>query len=222
MKEKEIEILKESALFSGIETDKISSMLSCLSAKTGDYEKDTYIYSPGDRVKSVGIILSGGVYVVNEDYWGNRSIVSKLGPAEMFGEAFSCAEEEKIPIGVVTSEKSRILFIDYRKIITTCSSACVFHTSLIRNMVRILAMKNLLLMQKIEHMAKRTTREKVLSFLSEQATKAGSGTFDIPFNRQELADYLAVDRSALSSELGRMRDEGILRFHKNHFELLKQ
>ncbi|HHU05525.1 MAG TPA: Crp/Fnr family transcriptional regulator [Clostridiales bacterium] len=222
MTEKDIETLKKSALFSGIEADKISSMLSCLAARSSNFDKETYIYSPGDRVKNMGIVLAGGVYVVNEDYWGNRSIVSKLGPADMFGESFSCAEEEKLPIGVVTSEKSRILFIDYRKIITTCSSACVFHSALIRNMVQILAVKNILLMQKIEHITKRTTREKVLSFLSEQAAKAGSGTFDIPFNRQELADFLSVDRSALSSELGRMRDEGILRFNKNHFELLKQ
>jgi len=222
MTEKDIEVLEQSALFSGIEAENISTMLGCLAARSREYDKDVYICSPGDRVKNVGIVLSGSVYVVNEDYWGNRSIVSKLGPADMFGESFSCAEEERIPIGVVTSEKSRILFIDYRKIITTCSSACVFHSGLIRNMVHILAKKNVLLMQKMEHITKRTTREKVLSFLSEQATKAGSGSFDIPFNRQELADYLSVDRSALSSELGRMRDEGILHFHKNHFELLKQ
>lgn len=219
---KDIEILMKSALFSEINPADISAMLSCLTAKRAEYEKDRYIYSSGDSIRSIGIVLSGGVYVVNEDFWGNRSIVSKLGPADMFGESFSCAEEEGLPISVVTSEKSRILFIDYRKIITTCSAGCAFHTALIRNMVHILAEKNILLMQKIEHMAKRSTREKVLSFLSEQASKAGSGTFEIYFNRQELADFLAVDRSALSSELGRMRDEGILRFNKNRFELLSQ
>jgi len=218
---KDIEILTKSVLFSGIKTDDISSMLSCLAARSCEFDKERYIYSPGDSVRSVGIVLAGGVYVVNEDFWGNRSIVSKLGPSDMFGESFSCAEEEELPISVITSEKSRILFIDYRRIITTCSSGCMFHTALIRNMVHILAEKNILLMQKIEHMTKRTTREKVLSFLSEQATKAGCAKFEIGFNRQELADFLAVDRSALSSELGRMRDEGILRFNKNRFELLK-
>jgi len=218
---KDIEILMKSALFSGINPADISSMLSCLTAKSAEYEKDRYIYSPGDSIRNLGIVLSGGVYVVNEDFWGNRSILSKLGPAGMFGESFSCAKEG-LPVSVVTSEKSRILFIDYRRIITTCSSGCAFHTALIRNMVHILAEKNILLMQKIEHMAKRSTREKVLSFLSEQAAKAGSGTFEIHFNRQELADFLAVDRSALSSELGRMRDDGILRFNKNRFELLSQ
>lgn len=219
---KDIEILAKSALFSEINPDDISAMLSCLAARSCEYDKERYIYSLGDIVKSVGIVLTGGVYVVNEDFWGNRSIVSKLGPSDMFGESFSFAEEDGLlPISVITSEKSRVLFIDYRKIITTCSSGCVFHTALIRNMVHILAEKNILLMQKIEHMAKRSTREKVLSFLSEQASKAGAAKFEIHFNRQELADFLAVDRSALSSELGRMRDEGILHFNKNHFELLK-
>jgi len=218
----DIEVLTRSELFLGINPGDISTMLSCLAAKSGEYDKEQYIFSSGDSIRKIGIILSGAVYVVNEDFWGNRSILSKLGPSEMFGEAFSCAEAKALPISVVTSEKSRVLFIDYRKIITTCSSGCAFHTALIRNMVHILAAKNVMLMQKIEHMAKRSTREKVLSFLSEQAAKSGSGTFEIQFNRQELADYLSVDRSALSSELGRMRDEGILRFNKNHFELLEQ
>lgn len=214
-----IEILKNTGLFAGIEEKDIERLLGCLSARVVEYKKDVYILSVGDRPTEVGIVLTGSVNIIHEDYWGNRMIISKASSGELFGEAFSCANAEKLPVSIVSAEKTSVLFIDYKKIITTCTSACVFHTSLIRNMLQIIANKNIRLTQKMRHTSHRTTREKLLSYLSEQAIAAGSGSFDIPFNRQELADYLCVDRSAMSNELSKLRNEGVLDFKKNHFIL---
>ncbi len=216
----EYKVLERSALFSGIEKTNLLAMLKCLSAKSMVYEKDEYVVSAGESVSKIGIVLSGSVDLIKEDYWGNRTIFARAGAGEMFGEAFSCSESKIMPLSVVALERSQILFIDYRKIITTCSSSCEFHTRLISNMLRILAEKNILLMQKMEHITKRGMREKILSYLSEQAVLQKSNTIAIPFNRQELADFLSVDRSAMSKELCRMRDEGMLEFRKNRFTLL--
>lgn len=195
------------------------ALLDCLSAVERHYEKNSFIFMENDAVTSIGVVLSGKVHIVQEDFWGNRTILAETGPGGLFGEAFSCAETEKLPVSVLAASDADILLIDYRRIITTCSSACIFHTGLIKNMLWILAGKNIMLTQKIEILTKRTTRQKLLSYLSAQAIQAGSHSFEIPFNRQELAEYLSVDRSAMSNELGKMRDEGILSFARNRFEL---
>ena len=168
-----------------------------------------------------GMVETGKLQIIKEDYWGNRSIIETAGPGDVFGEAFSCAEIVPVPVSVVAAEQTRVLLFDYQKLLTTCSSSCEFHTRVIKNMIRILAEKNIMLMQKMEHITKRSTREKLLSYLSTQAFIKKSSSFDIPFNRQELADYLSVDRSAMSAELSRMRDEGMIRFKKNHFTLVQ-
>ncbi len=215
----EYKVLESSALFAGIEKTNLLAMLKCLSAKSEVFEKDEYVFSAGESVSKIGIVLSGCVDLIKEDYWGNRTILARAGAGELFGEAFSCSGNKIMPLSVVALEKSQILFIDYRKIITTCSSSCEFHTRLISNMLQILAAKNILLMQKMEHITKRGMREKILSYLSEQAVSQKSNNIVLPFNRQELADFLSVDRSAMSKELCKMRDEGILEFQKNHFTL---
>lgn len=214
-------VLKKCPLFAGVEEANIENILPCLSSVVKKYDKNQFIFEAEDRVTTVGLILSGSVLVIKEDFWGNRDILSQLGPAELFAEAFSCAQLDRLPVSVVAAEKTDVLLVNYKKIVTTCSTACSFHTLLIQNMMKILAQKSVVLMQKLEQMAKRTTREKLLAYLSAEAQKTGGSKFEIPFNRQELADYLSVDRSAMSSELGKMRDEGILDFEKNHF-VLKQ
>lgn len=208
------------ALFEGIAVHEQQALLKCLSGQARGYAKGEWIWHEGERATQVGVVLSGGVQVVREDFWGNRAILAHLEPGGLFGEAFSCAQIERLPVSVLASESSQVLLIDIRKLGVSCASACSFHARLIQNMLRVLASKNVALTQKIGHLTKRTTREKLLSYLSERAQQAGGSTFELPFNRQELADYLSVDRSALSSELGRMRDEGLLRFQRNHFELL--
>ena len=219
MLDKYLPVVKKCPLFAGLGVENISQILPCLSASVRHAEKNSFILSVEDSVSFVGLILSGSVHVVSEDFWGRKDILSQLGPGELFAESFSCAQQEKLPVSVMAVEQTEYMVLSCRKIITTCSSACIFHTQLIANMLQIIANKNLLLMRKIEQLSKRTTREKLLAFLSDEARKAGRNTFDIPFSRQELADYLSVDRSAMSSELGRMREEGLLDFDRSRFSL---
>lgn len=218
---KYVPILKTSPLFFHIEEDNISDMLTCLSARKKSLRKEEYIWTAGDQITQVGIVLSGSVHIIKEDYWGNRSILAKLVPGEIFGESFAFAGIDKSPVSVATYEPTEILLVSTKKIITACPNTCPHHASLIDNMLKIMADKNRMLTQKIELLIKRTTREKLLSYLSVQAVSENSSSFHIPFNRQELADYLSVDRSAMSNELCKLRNEGLLTFRKNHFELQK-
>jgi CRP-like cAMP-binding protein len=213
-------VLTTCQLFTGIAEDNLSALLTCLGAESRGFEKGEYILSADDESARVGVVTSGGVLVVQDDYWGNRTILSRIRPGGLFGESFACAEAERQPVSVVAAEKTEVLLIDLARIVTTCSSACAFHTALIQNILKILARSNLALVQKMEHITRRTTREKLLSFLSVQAAAAGNPSFDVPYSRQEMADYLAVDRSAMSAELSRLRDDGLLRYNRNHFELL--
>lgn len=216
-----INIIKKCPLFTGIHETDLRALLDCLDATEKHYKKNQFIFMAGDNITTVGIILSGEAHIIQEDFWGGRTILADIAAAGLFGEAFSCAGIEKLPVSVVSVQPSDILMIDCRRIITTCPSACAFHTTLIKNMLEILAGKNVMLTQKMEFITRRTTRDKLLSYLSAQAQRAGSNRFTISFNRQELADYLSVDRSAMSSELSKMRGEGILTFSRSQFELLK-
>lgn len=190
------EILKTSPLFAGIDANQLESLLICLNAVKRKFHKDEFIFLAGSKATSVGIVVSGGVRVLQEDFWGRRMILAQLDPGELFGEAFSCAEKDALPVSVIASEASEVMLIDYRKIVTTCSSTCIFHTKLVMNMMRILAEKNILLTRKIEHLSKRTTRDKLLSFLSARAVSTGNTTVEIPFNRQELRGTARVRQSA--------------------------
>ncbi len=209
-------------MFKGIAPGDLTNMLDCLSASVHDYAKHAAIFFAGIPAERVGIVLAGTAQVVRDDIFGNRTILTTLDQGDMFGETFACAGVETLPVSVLATEECTVLLVDYRKIIVTCPSSCMFHNKMIENMMQILAQKNLVLNQKIEAVSARTTREKLIVYLTAQAGRAGSRSFEIPFNRQELADYLSVDRSAMSAELGRMRDEGILEFHKNSFEILDQ
>lgn len=214
-----LEVIQNTSLFAHIHEDDIAGILGCLLAKEKSFNREEYIVRAESAIYEVGIVLTGSIRVVSEDYWGNPSILTKLGPGEMFGEAFASAELDKIPVSVIANEASNILFISYNKIITTCTSDCDVHNQLIHNLIKIHARRNVMLTQKLEHMGKRTTKEKLLSYLSDEAKKVGAHSFAIPYNRQELADYLCVDRSALSNELSKLRDEGVLEFYKNEFTL---
>ena len=213
-------ILQACPLFKGINQSDIQSILGCLNACVKKYSKNQPIWTAGDKIYQVGIVLSGSVSVESEDYWGNRTIISKLSPGDLFGEAFSCAETEHLPINVISLNNTEIMFLEYNKIITGCPTTCTFHMSLIHNMIKILSQKNILLTNKMEYITKRKTKDKILAYLSSQAVHFSSNTFDIPFNRQELADFLSVDRSAMSNELCKLRDKGIIAFNKNHFTLI--
>jgi len=212
-------IIKTSQLFSGMAEGEISAMLSCLAAKTADYPKGAYILRAGDTVESVGLVLSGNVIIMQEDIWGNRHILSSLAPGQTFAETFACAPGAVLNVNVLSETPVAAMFLNVKRILTLCPSACAHHSRIIRNLLGELAEKNLRFNEKLTHMAQRTTRAKLLSYFSAEAQRRGGYVFDIPFSRQELADYLSVERSGLSMELCKLRDEGLLEFNKNHFTI---
>ena len=213
--------LAASPLFESISTENLSAMTACLGAKTAEYQKNAAIFSEGDPASKIGVVLSGRVQITRTDFYGNRSIMMTIGPGELFGEAFACADVDSLPVGIIAAENSTVMLLDCRRIMKTCSNACEFHNQLIYNLLKIVSMKNLALHRKAEITSRRTTREKVLTYLLQQAKLSGSSRFIIPFDRQALADYLEVDRSGLSAVLGSLKKQGIIDFYKNSFSLLK-
>jgi CRP-like cAMP-binding protein len=169
----------------------------------------------------MGIVIFGAVHLVHDDFWGNRTIITRIVAGEIFAESFACGKPARLPLSVIAAEKTEALFIRAEKISGVCASACHFHTRMLNNMIQELAGKNIALLSKMRHITQRSTREKLISYLSLEARKAGGVSFDIPFNREELAEFLSVDRSAMSAELGRMKAAGLLTFQKNHFTLFK-
>lgn len=211
--------LSDTSLFWGFSEEEIESVLKCLSAVNKTYRKDEYIFHMGDTVTSVGMVVAGSVQVIREDYWGNRQIIAGIGEGQLFGESYACASGEPLMVGVLAAENTEVLFLEVGRLLTVCPMACRFHSRVIQNLLTVIAGKNLALTAKMDHMSKKTIREKVLSYLSYQAEKQGKSMFEIPFNRQQMADYLAVDRSALSAELSKMQREGLISYDKNHFIL---
>jgi CRP-like cAMP-binding protein len=217
---KNLPTLQQSPLFQGVSDSELVKMTQCLGAREKTYSKGENIYAVGDFVREIGIVLDGRVRIVKYDAWGNLNIIAEMSSGEMFAEAFACGGVGVMPVGVIAAADCEIMFVDLQRVITQCGNACVFHALLIRNIVGILARKNIMLQGKMEHITKRTTREKLLSYLSEQARRCGADSFELPFDRQGLADYLSVERSALSAEMSRLKSEGIINYRKNHFELL--
>jgi len=213
-------VIASNPLFDQIREEDLMGMLSCLCARVHEYQRDSYIILAGDEVRSIGVVLKGKVAVERESEDGFRNLVAVLVPGECFGESFACSEHPEAFVSVVAMEECEILFLDCKKIVTTCSSACAFHTRLIENILSMLSEKILGLNQKLEIVSKRKIREKLVTFFEAQKKNAGTNVFSIPYNREQLADFLFVDRSALSNELCKMRDEGLIRFQKNKFEIL--
>lgn len=212
-------VLKKSPIFGGLDENELESVLSCLDAKVGACAKDEFILRSGSRVNSLGLLLSGEALIVQEDFWGNRNLMARVEPGQIFAEAFACLPDAELSVSVICAEPCEVMWLDVKKLMTVCPSACSHHTKMIRNLLTELAGKDLRLNEKLTHMGKRTTRDKLLSYLSSRARESGRAEFDIPFTRQQLADYLSVERSAMSAELGRLRDDGVLTFNKNHFLL---
>ena len=215
---KYFEQIKNNPLFSEIAFAEFELMIGCLSARTAGYRKGDVILLSGNAVNFVGFVLSGSVKIIKEDVDGRAVILTELSAGELFGEVFACAGISQSPVTVLAAADAEVLFMDYKKIITSCSSACPFHTRLIGNMLKLIAQKTLMLNQKIEILSKRTTREKLLCYFDTQ--RGAAKKFTIPYNREDLAGFLCVDRSAMSNELCKMRDEGLIKFKKNTFEML--
>lgn len=215
-----IPILKQTRLFTGMDEEPIEDMVSCLNANFHKYRKNEYVYHSGTHIHSVSILTKGSLFIQKDDYWGNRSILQDITEGEIFGEAYAMPGSEPLIYDVVAREDSSILSFSMSRLLTTCPNACMFHTQIIQNLVCSLSARNRTLTQKIDYMAQRSIREKLIAYLSAQSKKSGKSAFDIPFNRQQLADFLCVDRSAMSHELSKMQDDGMLSFYRNHFELI--
>ena len=213
------ETLKKAPLFNGIESDEF---LPCLRATVGNYEKGQTVFAEGSEIKYVGVVLSGRVDIVSEDFNGNRTISATAETGDLFAEAFAFSGKKYFPVSVIAAEMSEILFLDRNCLHSPCARSCENHRKLISNLLEIIVGKNLILNKKIEFLSKRTTREKLMAYLLSEAKKAGKSSFTLPYDRQALADFLCVDRSAMSSEIGKLRKEGVIKAEKNRFTILKE
>ena len=214
-----LSVIRSARLFSGISEEELTPMLTCLKAEKKDFTKETVVLRTGDTADAIGLVLSGTVLIMQEDIWGNRNILSKAGPGQAFAAAYACDPGSRLNVSVMAETPVTAMFINVKRILDVCPSACSHHSRVLRNLLGELAEKNLRLGEKLTHMGQRTTRAKLMSYLSSEAQRLGKYEFDIPFSRQQLADYLAVERSGLSLELGKMKKDGLLDFHKNHFIL---
>lgn len=214
-----LSILRRTKIFENLTDDEILSAISCLNATINTYKKDELIFAEDDEASFVGIILSGEIQTQKNDYNGNINIISKLFSTNLIAAVASYSVEKRLPFDVVAVCDSTVLYLNNENLIHQCCKACVFHTNIISNMLRIIAEKNIELSNKINILTKRTIREKILSFLYSQSKKAKGKNFSINLSRRQMAEFLSVNRSALSRELSNLQNEGILNFSDNHFSL---
>ena len=220
--EQYLPILRNSPFFKGLSDCEILSILHCVNAVTVSRKRDSYIFRAGDATEVMGLVVSGGVLIIQEDFWGHRNILSKCHAGDFFGEPYAASPRAVLNISVVADEDSEILFLNVQRLLVSCPTACEHHQKLIRNLVSVLANKILILNDKITHVGKRTTREKLLSYLSAESVRQSSLSFDIPFDRQQLADYLCIDRAAMSTEISKLQKEGFIKTNRKHFTLTAQ
>ena len=205
-------------LFDGIDEAVLASMLRCIGAKTEQVQKGEIILLAGDRPEHIGVVLAGQLHISRDDYDGNRSLLATVTSGEIFAEALCCAGITESPVTVMAQTDATVLLLPYRRIPQACSNACAHHAKLIENLLRLTAGKNLLLQSRMEIVCLKSVRAKVLRYLLSFVPEQGR-RITIPFNREEMADYLCVERSALSHELARMRWEGLIDYRKNRFVL---
>lgn len=211
------EILSQCPLFDGIEANDLNTMIECLHGKTINVPKGSPVFLEGEPARFVGVVLFGTVQVVREDYYGNRSVMTILQPGELFAEVFSCAGLDTMPVSAIALTDSEVLLLDCRHVLSSCSNSCHFHNTLIKNLLQEIAQKNLSLSRKIRYMSKKTTKEKLMAYLLDQAKQQGSNEFVIPHDRQSLADYLGVERSAMSAEISKLKQSGQIDTHGSWF-----
>ena len=211
--------IRSAPLFSGVSEAELTAMLACLKAEKKDFPKEAFVLRAGDTAESIGLVLTGTVLVIQEDIWGNRNILSKAGLGQTFAAAYACAPGSRLNVSVVAETPVTVLFLNVKRILTVCPSACSYNSRIIRNLLGELAGKNLQVSEKLTHVGQRSTRSKIMSYLSAEAQRLGTYELDIPFSRQQLADYLGVERSGLSQELGKMKKDGLLDYRKSHFVL---
>lgn len=211
--------LSNTTLFRGLGEHEILGLLNCIGAKERTFQKDEVIFRAGSPVSEFGLVESGSVNIVVNLYWGNSMIFGHVAKGEVFAENYAAIPGKELVCDVVACEETKVIFLNMKKLLTTCVKACAYHHRIIQNMLRISAQKNLNMSSRMVHTASKSLRERLLSYLSEQALEHGNSRFTIPFNRQQLADYLAVNRSAMSNELSKMQADGLITYRKNEFTL---
>ena len=214
--------LANTQLFRGMEPSDIDEMLGCLMAKERTYKKGEIILQEGTITEQIGVVLSGMVIIELGDVWGNNSVLSSIGPGGAFAEAYACVPGEPLMVNVTAAEDTEALLLNIRRVLEPCSKVCPYHVRLVRNLLALCAGKNLQLSRRVLHTGPKSIRKRLLSYFSECIKRIGSYSFDIPYNRQQLADYLSVERSALSNELSIMQRDGLIRYEKNHFDVMEQ
>lgn len=219
LKEGDVSCAAGSELFVGVDQESLTAMLGCINAYVRCYKHGEAVLKSGCTTTKMGLVLEGSVRIERIDYWGNRTLLGACHKGDCFAEVYASTPDLMVDIDVVTDGNARVLVMDVGRVTTMCPNSCVFHTQLIRNLLGSVSGHTHGLMRKIDYLSKRTTRLKLLSYLSDCAVKEGSSDFEIRFNRQELADFLAVDRSAMSAELSRMKREGLIDYKKNRFVL---
>lgn len=217
--EKYFDLILGNPLFAGIRKEELKSLLTCLSAKITEAPKGEPVFLEGDPAGSIGFVLEGAVQIVRDDFYGNRSLLTLAQAGELFAEAFACANVETFPVSGYAVQHSKILWLACRRMLTVCTNACGFHNMLVQNLLQVVAQNNLLLGRKIQFMSGKTTREKLMAYLSDQAKQWKSREFTIPLDRQALADFLGVERSAMSNEISKLRGDGVLESKGSWFHL---
>lgn len=213
------DVLARATLFSGIEASEIDALFVCLGAKRFDLAKDDFALRVGEPPVNVGVVAEGRFHVIREDFEGERTLIASLEPGDHFAESLCCAGVAESPVSVVANTPGVVWLLSFRRILQTCPHSCTFHGKLLENMLGVLASKNLEMQARMELLSQKSIRARLMRYLETVARKQGN-SFVIPFNREELADYLCIDRSALSRELGRLKSEGVIDFWKNNFKLL--
>ncbi len=219
--EKYINVLKHNPLFNNITIDDIPIMLNRLHAYTKSYKKEEYIKHSGDNADFIGILLSGKIHILQDDYYGNRNITASISEGALFAEAFACADIKQLNLDIVAADNCTVMFLDSSTMLGSCNHTCKFHHTIVKNLLGIVANKNMYLNQKLRYMSRKTTSKKVMAYLYEQAKLTDSNEFTIPFNRQELADYLGVERSAMSVEISKLVKLGIIETKRSYFKILE-
>ena len=214
--------LANTLLFRGMDPSDIDEMLGCLLAKECTYKKGEILFPEGSPTEQIGVVLIGRVIIELGDVWGNNSVLSSIGPGGIFAETYACIPGEPLMVNVTAAEDTEALLLNIRRVLEPCSKVCPYHVRLVRNLLALCAGKNLQLSRRVLHTGPKSIRKRLLSYFSECIKRTGSYSFDIPYNRQQLADYLSVERSALSNELSSMQRDGLIRYEKNHFDVMEQ
>jgi len=218
--EKYLNVLNSAGLFRDIDAAELEAMLKCLGAEIQDVSKDVIVLLAGDKPQYVGVVLTGQLHIVREDYDGNRSLLAAVTPGEIFAEALCCAGILESPVTVISDIDSTIMLLSFSRILHTCPNSCAYHTKLIENMLELIANKNLQLQSRMEIISLKAVRAKVMRYLESFVPKQGRN-ITIPFNREEMADFLCIERSALSHELSKMKRDRLIEYKKNKFFLHK-